>query len=126
MDKTKAVVWFTGVISKYNLSDDSLDNLKINYSLLNKLNSEYDLIFIICVPNEDIHLKYLSLLKELHLTDFQYLFIPYQYDFDEVFGSLISKIPNITTYIDYSKARMIKVANYLRNDKIIHISQLID
>ena len=126
MDKTKAVVWFTGVISKYNLSNDSLDDLKINYSLLEKLSSKYDLIFIICVPNEDVKLKYLSIIKDLGLSEYQYLFIPYQHEFLEIFDSLISKIPNITTYVDYSKARMIKVSNFLNNENIIHISQLID
>ena len=94
MDKTKAVVWFTGVISKYNLSNDSLDDLKINYSLLEKLSSKYDLIFIICVPNEDVKLKYLSicfLQKDHH----------YYYLYKKKKKSVIISIINYSFFISY-------------------------
>ena len=42
--KPTALVWFTGVISQYNLSDTNLDNLKINYSILRTLEEKYNLI----------------------------------------------------------------------------------
>lgn len=124
--KSKAIVWFTGVISKYNLADSTFNQMKINTATLTHLKEQYDLVCIICIPDEETKQKYLEIIKDRHIEDNQYVFIPYQHDFDLVLESLIQQVPNVTTYIDYSKARLVKAAHYLKNENVIHISQLLN
>lgn len=123
-DKPKALVWFTGVLSQYKLSDDNLDNISINYTTLRNLEETYDLICIICVPSEEVKQHYLTLVKEWGIQHLTYIFIPYEHDFTLVMQELLQKIPNINTYIDYSKARLVKAAKFLKNENVIHVSQL--
>ena len=133
--KPKAVVWFTGVISKFNLSDDSLENIQVNNLLYNKLKDKYNLIFIIKipddeykegVPNSPTKLKYQELFANSNIKDDMVIYIPYSCTLPKVLENLISQYPDITTYIDYSKHRLISAACYIQSNKAIHLSQLID
>ena len=124
--KPSAVIWFTGVISKYNVADVDIQSMKINSLLYSKLTSKYNLICIISVPDEQVKQRYMQIINENHLTDSKYVFISYQQDFDEMLTALLSQNRNITTYIDYSKVRLAKAAKYLKNTEVLHLSQLID
>ena len=124
--KPTALVWFTGVISQYNLSDTNLDNLKINYSILRTLEEKYNLAFIVCVPSEEVKQQYLHLIKQWQLEHYTFVFLPYQFDFEAVLSNLIQQLPNATTFIDYSKVRLLKAAKQLKNENVIHVSQLMN
>lgn len=125
-NRPSAVVWFTGVISKYNVADVDIQSMKINQLLYSKLSSKYNLICVISVPDEQVKQKYMEVINENHLTDAKYVFISFQQDFDEMLVALLSQNRNITTYIDYSKVRLAKAARYLKNTEVLHLSQLID
>ena len=123
-ERPKALVWFTGVLSQYKLSDADLDNITINYVTLRQLEKDYDLVCLICIPDEETKQHYLRLIKAWGLEHLTYIFIPYSHDFLDIMSNLVQQIPNLTTYIDYSKARLVKAANFLKNENVIHVSQL--
>lgn len=124
--KPKAVVWFTGVFTKYTVSDFSVLTLKLNNSLIKRLSDKYELILLICVKDAFERKEYDELLATNNLYGSKVVFLPYNFDFDETFISLLDTMPDITTYIDYSKSRLISASAYLRNENLIHISQLLD
>lgn len=125
--KPKALVWFTGVISKYSMNPVyNISELQINYETLYKIQEDYDIIFLICTTGPEETEAYREMLKEKNLTSCQVLFLNYEYDMDRLMTSVLESEPRITTYIDYSKSRLKQAGNYLKNNNLIHISQYLN
>lgn len=135
MNKGSAIVWFTGVISKFNMMDSTLDNLQINNQLYNKLKEKYNLIFLIKIPDDEYllqepdtqtKLKYKEAFAKSNIKDDQVIYLPYSCDDSTVFDNLLQQFTNVVAYIDYSRRRLTIAAKYIPTDKVFHLSQLID
>lgn len=125
--KSKALVWFTGVITKYVFTPVyKINDLQINRELLRQLENDYNLIFIICVKDEQERDDYATFLRDEGLSIHQVLFLPYDFDFMSMMEQVMQSEPTITAYIDYSRSRLAKAGNFIKNDKLIHISQFLN
>lgn len=122
--KPKALVWFTGVISKYNIAEYNIEELDINHNLLNKIYNNYDPMFIIYVKDDNELKAYTKLLHRLDIKE-PVCFVGYQDIFTDVLDKLKQAMGSFIL-IDYSKKRLIEAANILERNDMIHISQLID
>lgn len=132
--RTKALVWFTGVISKFNLSDSTLDNLQFNTALLNKLKETHDLVFLIMYPDEDVKQKYLEAIADARIKDNTYIFAKYEHtDSAEIvrrkieytLRQIFEQHTDITKYVDTDRSRMNIAANYVINEQVFHLSQFL-
>ena len=135
MDKGTAIIWFTGVISKFNMMDSNLEDLQINNQLYNKLKDKYNLIFIIKIPDEeyamqdsnyDTKLKYKEAFTKSNIKEDSVLYLPYSSDDTLVIESLLQQFPDVVAYVDYSRRRLGIAARYIPTNKVFHLSQLID
>lgn len=124
--KHNTLIWFTGVISKYHTKEYDISKLEINTNMLRQLKVSSNLIFIISVKDEVEQQQYQDLLDKLRLTDCKAVYIPYDTDLVWLFAEIIQKVGGIHKYIDYSKSRLSIMGNYLGDEQLIHISQLLD
>lgn len=134
-ERTKALVWFTGVISKFNLSDSTLDNLQFNIALLNKLKETHDLVFLIMYPDDEVKQKYLNAISAANIADNTYVFAKYEYDdsaetvkrkIEYTLRQIFEAHTDITKYVDTDRGRMMIASNYVINQNIFHLSQFLN
>lgn len=134
-ERTKALVWFTGVISKFNLSDSTLDNLQFNIALLNKLKETHDLVFLIMYPDDEVKQKYLNAISAANIADNTYVFAKYEYDdsaetvrrkIEYALKQIFEAHTDITKYVDTDRGRMMIASNYVINQNIFHLSQFLN
>lgn len=124
--KYKALIWFTGVISRYSLINNNISETTLNIATLNSLKEKYEPLFIICIKNNEEKQQYNELLKSNNLLDIPVLYVPYNFIFEDALQQLVEQDPSITYYVDYSKVRLQKAAQYINNNNCIHISQLLN
>jgi hypothetical protein len=125
------VIWFTGVISQYDIEKYDLENLKINHNILNKIINDYKAdkyIAIIWVGNEEEKDAYTRLITKEHLEN-KLLFV-FLEDYNNSYTpagmvASLSYYYHIVNYIDCSRTRLCKVRGFNINN-LIHISQLLD
>lgn len=122
----KALIWFTGVISKYTVEQPKIMDIQLNMNTLTNISEEYDMIFIICVRDDNEKEEYRKLLKTLKVTNYQVLFVPYNVIFSNMVADLVEQDQSIIAYIDYSKVRLNEAQKYIINNKCIHVSQLLN
>ena len=123
--KDLALLWFTGIVSKYYVSENyDISKLEINSELLSKIKQKYDVMFIIYITNTQEEYAYTKLLWEHNLNDIKVVFVPYGISFTEALTGIISKVGDILV-IDYSKKRLIEASKLLDETKLIHISQIL-
>lgn len=137
---TLTIIWFTGVLSQYDVSTYDIENLKINHKLLEKIKANYGAnkyVAIICYVNDEKE-KYLKLLEKENLLgkDIVFAFVDF-YNFcvnTESFYETLNNIINtyrvnyaINYYIDCDRKRLTKIMNKsMEPNKLIHLSQLLD
>ena len=129
MKESITLIWFTGVISKYDISKYDIPNLKINnVSLLYILNTyKADRhIALITVYNDLEKDQYLKLIKDKGLDKkLMFIFLDYNSSVIDVVAKL-AQIYNINYYIDYSRRRLRDVVPIIDINRLIHISQLLN
>ena len=133
MTKDKVtVIWFTGVISQYSVGNYSIENLKINHKILDKIMKEYKAdkyVSIIWVANEEEKREYEKLIVEEDLQN-KLLFVfleNYNNSYTPAGQVLALKYYfDINYYIDCSRTRLCKVRDGIEDNKLIHISQLLE
>lgn len=124
--KRHALVWFTGVISQYNVSEHyNVKGLNLNKGILSRIRSKYDVTFLIYVKDEDEKNAYLHLLTTNKITDIPVVFASYDTSFHEILYEFSMKYPEFIL-IDYSKKRLIDASRYLGRVDMMHISSLLD
>lgn len=128
-----ALVWFTGVISKYDVLDTTnyKHSININNELFNRLLSEFDkLVCIICINDAEEKQAYINSIKKFKLDNnlqsmnAELIFFNYLNSDMETVKVIehLRSIYNISYYIDYSKRRLNNVKHLFTNP--IHISML--
>lgn len=124
--KPKALVWFTGVISQYNVNENyNISKIKLNLNLLNKLDSVYDISFLVyCRDNSEV-IAYKELLKENNLSKIPVYFASYDISFKEVLFDCYERLGKFIL-IDYSKKRLAEASQLFQSNDMIHLSQLLD
>ena len=121
-------IWFTGIISQYNVSSYNINELRINHNLLDKILKEYrsdKYIAIINVRNDLEKQQYFELIKKEEL-DKKLIFIfcdPNTYYVDAI--STLKYTYDIRFYIDCSRKRLVSLVGLIEPHKLIHISQLL-
>lgn len=133
MKDSICLIWFTGVISQYDVTKCDIENLKINHNLLDRIISTYKAdkyIALVNVRNDLERQQYLNLAKKEGL-DKKLIFILCDMN-DTLYNSLLNIVGtlrysyNINYYIDCSRRRIINLLEMIEQDKLIHISQLLD
>ena len=132
MKDTVTILWFTGLISQYNVYNADITNLQLNYNLLNKIFSKCKTtkyIAIITIMNESDKQDYFDLITKYELQDkLLFMFITVNTDICTVIESC-KYLGTVNYYIDYSKRRLIRLMqnnfNFPQLD-LVHISQLLD
>lgn len=133
MTKDKiTVIWFTGVVSQFEVAKYDIENLKINHKLLDKIISSYKAdkyIAIIWVANEEEKQAYMRLIEKEKLSN-KLLFV-FLEDYNNSYTSsgMITSLTyyyDINYYIDCSRTRLCRVMNLLKENQLIHISQLLE
>ena len=123
------LIWFTGVVSQYDVSNYDLANLKINHKLLDKILNTYKAtryIALVNVRNEYEKTQYLSLITKEHLEQkLMFVFVNMDEPIFNAIGSLLYSY-NIVYYIDCSRRRLVSLTQVLEPRRLIHISQLLD
>lgn len=132
MKDTVTILWFTGLISQYNVYNADIINLQLNYNLLNKIFSKCKTtkyIAIITIMNESDKQDYFDLITRHDLQDkLMFMFINVNTDICTVLESC-KYLGTVNYYIDYSKRRLIRL---MQNNfdfpqlDLVHISQLLD
>lgn len=129
MKDTICLIWFTGVISQYDVSKCNITELKINHNLLNKIIENYKAdkyIALVNVRNDFEKQQYFELIKNEGL-DKKLIFV-----FCDMVGSSFDVIGTlrysyvINYYIDCSRKRIVSLLEMIEQNKLIHISQLLD
>lgn len=126
------VIWFTGVVSQFEVAKYDIENLKINHKLLDKIINTYKAdkyIAIIWVANEEEKQAYMRLIEKEKLAN-KLLFV-FLEDYNNSYTStgMITSLTyyyDINYYIDCSRTRLCRVMNLLKEDQLIHISQLLE
>ena len=126
------VIWFTGVVSQFEVAKYDIENLKINHKLLDKIINSYKAdkyIAIIWVANEEEKQAYMRLIEKEKLAN-KLLFV-FLEDYNNSYTSsgMITSLTyyyDINYYIDCSRTRLCRVMNLLKEDQLIHISQLLE
>lgn len=127
--ETTAIIWFTGVISQYNVANCDIPNLVINFKLLDKIIKNYSAdkyIALINVRNELEKEQYLDLIKR---NDLQKTLVFVFCDMYDQCLSIIGTLRysyNIVYYIDCSRKRLVDSVGMIEPQKLIHISQLLE
>lgn len=133
MKDSICLIWFTGLISQYDVSKCDIEKLKINHNLLDKIITNYKAdkyIALINVRNDAERQQYLSLIKKEGLEK-KLIFIICDMG-DALFGNLLNVLGtlrynyNINYYIDCSRRRIVSLQEMIEQNKLIHISQLLD
>lgn len=133
MKDSITLIWFTGLISQYDVSKCDIEKLKINHNLLDKIIANYKAdkyIALINVRNDAERQQYLSLIKKEELEK-KLIFIICDMG-DALFDNLLNVIGtlrynyNINYYIDCSRRRIVGLQEMIEQNKLIHISQLLD
>ena len=123
------LIWFTGVISQYNVANCDIPNLAINFKLLNKIVKDYPAdkyVGLINVRNEVEKEQYLDLIKRRGL---QKVMVFIFCDMNEQRLSIIGTLRysyDIVYYIDCSRKRLVDSLGMITADRLIHISQLLE
>ena len=132
MKDTVTVLWFTGLISQYNIYNADITNLQLNYNLLNKIFSKCKTnkyIAIITIMKESDKQDYFDLITKYELQDkLLFMFITANTDICTVIESC-KYLGTVNYYIDYSKRRLIRLMQNNFNFPqlgLVHISQLLD
>lgn len=125
-DKPKALVWFTGVISKFKLPDIYLEDLQFNKQLLSKLQSTHDLVCIIQVKSVAEKERYLQRIHESYLGDNIYVFADYNKTDLEIISEAVRLYPDITMYVDSDRKRLVTASRFFKNENIFHLSQYLN
>ena len=129
MKDSICLIWFTGVISKYNVANCDIPNLEINFKLLNKIVRDYPAdkyVALINVRNGLEKEQYLDLIKRRGL---ERVLIFVFCDMNEQRLSIIGTLRysyNIAYYIDCSRKRLVDSVGMVEPQRLIHISQLLD
>lgn len=125
------LIWFTGIVSQYNISSYDIANLKINHNTLNNIFNTYKAdkyIALISVRNDLERQQYLNLIIKEKLEDkLIFIFFGINDLYQEIIHRLASQY-NITYYIDCSRRRLVSVSRteLISLDRLIHISQLLN
>ena len=123
--KQNALVWFTGLISKYEIRDDyNIKDLKLNLNLMHSLEEQFNITYAIYIKDNQEKNEYLNLFIANKIKD-KVLFIPYGSVFDEVMIECTKIIPDFIL-IDYSKMRLNTAKRITKRSNHIHISQLLN
>lgn len=127
----KILIWLTGTLTQYKVTPLDFETLKFNQKTFESITETRDPIFIICVKDEGEKEQYLEWLKNKSLQDVRVLFLPYHWEesltFDNLLTELQEKYPEIDSYLDYSKSRLLAAANHgIKSENVIHISQLLN
>lgn len=123
------LIWFTGVISQYNVANCDIPNLEINFKLLNKIVRDYPAdkyVALINVRNELEKQQYLDLIKRRGL---QKVLVFIFCDMNEQRLSIIGTLRysyDIVYYIDCSRKRLVDSVGMVDPQRLIHLSQLLD
>ena len=127
--ETTTIIWFTGVISQYNVASCDIPNLVINFKLLDKIIKNYSAdkyIALINVRNELEKEQYLDLIKRHNLQKTLVFVFCDMYDQRlSIIGTLRYSY-NIAYYIDCSRKRLVDSVGMIEPQKLIHISQLLE
>lgn len=129
MKDSVCLIWFTGVISQYNVANCDIPNLEINFKLLNKIVRDYHAdkyVALINVRNELEKEQYLDLIKRRGLEK---VLIFVFCDMNEQRLSIIGTLRysyDIAYYIDCSRKRLVDSVGMVEPQRLIHISQLLD
>lgn len=121
------LVWFTGVISQYEVGDYDILSLKLNKSIYNRLKDNAQLFFIICAKDEQEKQDYIKLLSSNGMQECKLLFMPYQgLQFSEMMYQILQHVHKIDMYVDYSKLRLNEASRISSSLKLVHLSQLVE
>ena len=133
MKDSICLIWFTGLISQYDVSKYDIENLVINNNLLNKVMTNYEAdkyMAFIMVRNYSEKQQYENLLKK---TGLDKRIIPYWLDMNiPLYDNLKNQITelsyyyNLKYYIDCGRNRLCSLLSIVEPTKLIHISQLLD
>ena len=127
--ETTTIIWFTGVISKYDISKYDILHLEINDVALLYMLSTYKAdryIAVITVYNEMEKEQYIKLIRDKGLDD-KLIFVFMNYDNNPV--DLVAKlvqIYDVNYYIDCSRKRLKDLVPLVPPEKLIHVSQLLN
>lgn len=123
--KQNALVWFTGLISKYEIRDDyNIKDLKLNLNLMHSLEEQFNITYAVYIKDNQEKNEYLNLFIANKIKD-KVLFIPYGSVFDEVMIECTKIIPDFIL-IDYSKMRLNTAKRITKRSNHLHISQLLN
>ena len=123
--KQNALVWFTGLISKYEIRDDyNIKDLKLNLNLMHSLEEQFNITYAVYIKDNQEKNEYLNLFIANKIKD-KVLFIPYGSVFDEVILECTKIIPDFIL-IDYSKMRLNTAKRITKRSNHLHISQLLN
>lgn len=126
---TVTIIWFTGVISKYDISKYDILNLEINDVALLYMLSTYKAdrhIAIITVYNDLEKDQYLRLIKDKGLDKkLMFIFLDYGSSVIDVIAKL-AQIYDINYYIDCSRRRLKDAVSIVDIHRLIHVSQLLN
>lgn len=123
------LIWFTGVISQYNVANCDIPNLEINFKLLNKIVRDYPAdkyVGLINIRNDIEKEQYLDLIKRRGLEKVMvFIFCDMNTERLSIIGTLRYSY-DIVYYIDCSRKRLVDSVGMIEPNKLIHISQLLE
>lgn len=123
------LIWFTGVISQYNVANCDIPNLVINFKLLNKIVKDYPAdkyVGLINVRNDIEKEQYLDLIKRRGLQKVMvFIFCDMNIERLSIIGTLRYSY-DIVYYIDCSRKRLVDSVGMIEPNKLIHVSQLLE
>ena len=129
MKDTATLIWFTGVISQFDISKYDIPNLHINKNTLDFIIDNFSAdryIALITVYNDLEKDQYLKLIKDKGLdTKLMFIFLDYDKHTVDILAKL-AQIYNINYYIDCSRRRLKDAVSIINVDNLIHVSQLLD
>ena len=129
MKDTATLIWFTGVISQFDISKYDIPNLRINKNTLDFIIDNFSAdryIALITVYNDLEKDQYLKLIKDKGLdTKLMFIFLDYDKHTVDILAKL-AQIYNINYYIDCSRRRLKDAVSIINVDNLIHVSQLLD
>jgi hypothetical protein len=127
------ILWFTGLISQYDITKCDIENLKINHNLLDKIQERYKadkFIALVNIRNDIEKQQYTNLINKEGLAN-KLIFVFCDMS-DTLYNTLLNIIGtlrysySINYYIDCSRRRLMGLLEMVEQDKLIHISQLLD
>lgn len=126
MNTSTLVAWMSGTILQYDPSLYDLNTLKFNQNLLKTLTKKYSrIIFIIKYKDQEEQELLKDIFKKHNLQAYQFVFIDFNYDTDNIFKALQNSIGDYD-YLDSSRPRLSIASQCIGVNHTMHISQFLN